>query len=109
MKMRRAGALRHRLILERMNKVEDGGGGVTIVWETVAPLWAAIRPLRGREQLGAGQFASRLSHEISLRYRPLVLPEMRFRKGSRIFEIRAVINVDEQSRWLRALCEELEL
>ena len=109
MNMRRAGALRHRVILEQMNGSADDGGGQTVTWQQVAPLWVAIRPLSGREHFAAGQFASRLSHEISLRYRPLVLPEMRFRKGSRIFEIRAVLNIDEKSRWLRALCEEREL
>ncbi len=109
MNMKRAGALRHRVILESMNKVDDGGGGLSVVWEEVAPLWVAIKPLSGRERLGAGQYASRLTHEIILRYRTLALPEMRFRKGGRIFEITAVINVDEKNRWLRALCEEREL
>ncbi len=105
----RAGALRHRVILESMTKLDDGGGGVSVIWEQVAPLWVAIKPLSGRERLAAGQYASRLSHEITLRYRTLALPEMRFRKGSRIFEITAVINVDEKSQWLRALCAEREL
>jgi len=106
---RRAGALRHRVILESMTKMDDGGGGVDIIWEQVAPLWVAIKPLSGRERLGAGQYASRLTHEITLRYRILALPEMRFRKGNRIFEITAVINVDEKSQWLRVLCAEEEL
>ncbi|MCF6199471.1 MAG: phage head closure protein [Hyphomicrobiaceae bacterium] len=105
----RAGALRHRISLESMTKTDDGGGGVAIIWEEIAPLWVAIKPLSGRERLGAGQYASRLTHEITLRYRTLALPEMRFRKGNRIFEITAVINVDEKSQWLRALCEEREL
>ncbi len=109
MKMMRAGALRHRVLLESAVKVPDGGGGVVETWEEVAPLWVAIRPLSGREAMAAGQFASRLTHEITLRYRVLVLPEMRFRKGDRIFEIRAVMDVDERHRWLRVLCEELEL
>ena len=109
MRMTRAGALRHRVILESMTKVDDGGGGLDIIWEEVAPLWVAIKPKSGRERLGAGQYASRLTHEITLRYRTLALPEMRFRKGSRIFEIVAVINVDEKNQWLRALCQEREL
>jgi SPP1 family predicted phage head-tail adaptor len=109
MRMMRTGALRHRVILESASKTPDGGGGSLVVWEEVESLWVAIRPLAGRELQTAGQFSSRLSHEIILRYGTPVLPEMRFRKGSRIFEIMSVMDVDEKNRWLRALCEEREL
>ncbi len=107
--MMRAGALRHRVKLQSASTTPDGGGGSHIIWQDVAPLWVAIRPLSGREFQAAGQFSSRLTHEITLRYRPLVLPEMRFSKGTRIFEIRAVMDVDEKRQWLRVLCEEKEL
>ncbi len=109
MSLMNAGSLRHRVVLERAGKVADGGGGSLITWEMVTALWVAIRPLSGREKTGAGQFASSLSHEIILRYMPRLLPEMRFRKGERVFEIRAVMDVDEKHRWLRVLCEEKEL
>ncbi len=109
MSMMRTGALRHRVILESATTTSDGGGGSLIVWEQVAPLWAAIKPLTGRELLSAGQFSSTLTHQITLRYIPQVLPEMRFRKGNRIFQIKAVLDVEEKRRWLRVLCEEREL
>jgi SPP1 family predicted phage head-tail adaptor len=105
----KVGSLRHRVSLESAATTADEGGGVIIVWEEIALLWVAIKPLSGREALTAGQFSSRLTHEISMRYRTLVLPEMRFRKGSRIFQIKAVMDVDEQRRWLRVFCEEREL
>ncbi|MCP4934297.1 MAG: phage head closure protein [bacterium] len=109
MNMMRAGALRHRVILESATKTSDGGGGSMIFWEQEATLWVAIKPLSGRELLSAGQFSSRLTHQITLRYISQILPEMRFRKGNRIFAIRAVLDVEEKQRWLRALCEEGEL
>ena len=105
----RPGSLRHRVLLESAGKVADGGGGSTVIWEEVAALWVAIKPLSGHELFSAGQFSSRLTHQITLRYRTPLLPEMRFRKGNRIFQIRVVLDVDERSRWLQALCEEREL
>jgi len=102
----RPGALRHRLILERPLHDDDGGGGESGNWQEVATLWAAIRPLRGGENYIAGQTDSRISHEIILRWREGLAPEMRLRQGSRIFEILAVINVDEKNAWARLLCEE---
>lgn len=109
MKMMKPGVLRHRVRLESAHKTSDNGGGASTVWEEVAPLWVAIKPLSGRESFTAGQFSSSLTHEITLRYRTLVLPEMRFRKDSRIFHIKAVFDVDEKGSWLKALCEEREL
>ena len=109
MSMTRAGALRHRVSLESASKTPDGGGGSSIVWQEVAAVWVAITPLKGRELMAAGQFASRLTHEITMRYRAQVLPQMRLRKGNRIFAIKAVIDMDEKQRWLRVLCEEREL
>jgi hypothetical protein len=50
-----------------------------------------------------------ISHEIALRYRAGVVPAMRFRKGTRVFHILAVIDVEERKRWLKCLCEEREL
>jgi len=101
-----AGALRHRLTLEERVKAEDGGGGFTESWDAVATLWAAIRPVSGDEQLVGGRLAGNVSHLITLRYRDGVVPEMRFRQGERIFEIRAVIDPDERKCWLRCPCEE---
>jgi len=109
MNMRRSGSLRHRVHLESATKTPDGGGGSLVVWEEAAALWVAIKPLSGREMFSAGQFSSRLTHQITLRYRTPVLPEMRFRKGSRIFQIKSVLDVDERGCWLQALCEEREL
>ena len=34
------GALRHRLVLEAVVRMDDGGGGATEVWSPVAEVWA---------------------------------------------------------------------
>ncbi len=103
------GALRHRLQLETENRVDDGGGGVTQTWSPVATVWASIKPRSGQEVFAADRLSGRLTHEIRIRYRTGVTPVMRFRQGSRIFQILAVIDMDERRRWLRCLCEEREL
>jgi SPP1 family predicted phage head-tail adaptor len=108
MTLRGPGALRHRVWLESLIRTDDTGGGAVKSWQQVAALWVAIRPLSGREQNDAGKLSSRISHEIILRYRPLSLPEIRFRKGARLFHVLAVYDPDERRRWLRALCEERE-
>ncbi len=102
-------ALRHRLVLEQIERVSDEGGGFSESWAAVATLWCDVRPLAGAETVEADRLAGRVSHEIALRYRAGVVPAMRFRDGARVFEIVSVIDVDERRRWLKCLCEEREL
>jgi SPP1 family predicted phage head-tail adaptor len=102
-------ALRHRLALERPERVSDEAGGFAQTWVEEAELWADLRPVRGREDVEAGRLAGAVTHEIALRWRAGVLPEMRFRRQSRVFHIQAVIDSGERLRWLKCLCEEREL
>lgn len=100
------GEMRHRLLLEAPVASTDGGGGVTRLWALVAEVWAAIRPASGGEGVEADGLAGRVSHEIWIRHRSGVGPEMRFVLGTRVFEIRSAIDVDERRRFLRCLVEE---
>lgn len=103
------GELRHRLVLEELQREADDGGGFTESWVAAATLSACIRPLAGGESVEADRIAGHVTHEIVLRYRDGVLPSMRFRKGARLFQIASVVNVDERNAWLKCLCEEREL
>ena len=100
------GALRHRLVLEVATRVGDGGGGAVVTWEAVAGLWASITPTSGTETVVADQVAGRVSHDIVIRHRSDIVPSMRFRLGSRVFEILAALDVGERRRMLRCLCRE---
>jgi SPP1 family predicted phage head-tail adaptor len=101
--------LRHRLTLEELNRVADDGGGFTESWVAVATVFADLRPISGSERVDADRLTGSVTHDVVLRYRAGVVPAMRFREGTRIFQIVAVIDVDEQHRWLQCLCEEREL
>ncbi len=102
-------ALRHRVVLERPERVADDGGGATETWVAQGEFWADLKPVRGAESFEAGRTEGRVTHEVSLRWRPGVRPEMRFRKDSRVFHILAVIDVEERMRWLKCICEERAL
>ena len=103
------GRLRHLLTLESADRAPDGGGGASETWATVAEVWAEITPTGGTEAVYADALAGRVSHEIVFRYRSDVAPVMRLRSGTRLFEIAAVIDVDERRRWLKCLCVERDL
>jgi len=102
------GTLRERFTLEQPARAADGGGGASITWETVTELWAHVRPLTGDERLAHDQLAGRLTHQVWIRYRPGIVPAMRFRQGARIYEIVAVLEAKRRA-YLECLCEERTL
>jgi SPP1 family predicted phage head-tail adaptor len=100
------GEMRHRLTLEAPQRTADGGGGAIVTWTLIADVWGAVVPLSGSESLEADGLKGRVTHQISIRYRPGISPEMRFVLGTRRFDIRAVVDRDEHRRFLRCLVEE---
>jgi SPP1 family predicted phage head-tail adaptor len=90
--------LRHRLTLAELSRVTDDGGGFTESWVEVATIFADLRPIRGSERVEADRLTGNVTHDVVLRYRPGVVPAMRFREDTRIFQIVAVIDVEKRRR-----------
>lgn len=103
------GDLRHRIEIESAARVGDGGGGATVTWATVADVWAAIWTRTSDEVFEHDRTAGRATHDIWMRYRSDVRPEMRVRSGSRVFDILGVINIDDRVRWLKCPAVERDL
>lgn len=98
--------MRLRVTIEQQQLVGDTGGGYTRSWQSFASIWAHIAPVRGQERLSGLQLAGSITHRITLRYLSGVTPAMRLVYGSRLFNIRAVMNPDERKEYLVLLCEE---
>ncbi|KUO65533.1 MAG: head-tail adaptor protein [Alphaproteobacteria bacterium BRH_c36] len=105
----RIGDLRQRIVIEQPVRVGDGGGGALESWTEVGEVWARLRPLGGTERSEADAIAGSVSHEAVMRYRGDLGPELRLRLGTRVFDIRAVFDIDERRRFLRCLIEERDL
>lgn len=105
----RIGDLRQRLTIERAVRIGDGGGGAAETWNALADVWARVRPIGGDERSEADALAGRVTHEVVMRYRDDLGPRDRLRSGARVFDIRAVFDLDERRRFLRCFAEELDL
>lgn len=103
------GDLRTRLTLEAPSRVADGGGGADVTWSAVAEVWAAVKPVAGVESYALDRLAGKVSHEIVIRYRSDVKPQMRLRAGTRVFDIRVAFDPDARGRWIKCLAEERDL
>jgi len=104
-----AGDLRHRVTIESPARTSDEAGGATIEWQSVGDVWAAIWPRAAYENLRNDRIAGTATHDIWIRYRKDVTPEMRIRCGNRVFAILGAIDIEDRSRWLKCPSEERDL
>lgn len=100
------GELRDEVVLEQQLRTPETGGGATLVWQPLCPLWAKIRPLSGRETVIADRVVSQVSHEVWIRYRAGTTAAMRLRAGDRVLDILAVLTEGARGQWMRCLCRE---
>lgn len=109
----RAGLLNRLLVLQKAVMVSDAEGVSTEAWSNLDRVWAHIAPLTAREVFQAGQPEERLSHVVTIRWRPDVSVLMRFLyretpvATDRIFLIHSMIDLDEGHREIDCMCEEI--
>ncbi len=102
-----ASKLKHRVVLQKPFYTRDEMGGTLTIWQDVATLWAAIMPLRGDEAFAVHKIQARKMVKVLLRYRADITPDLRLKKGAKLFHIRAVLNVKEENNTLELNCEEI--
>ena len=103
--------LTSKLVLERLEAVSDGAGGMHESWVSLGVLWGQVTPRSGREGVGEAGQVSVTGFRILVRAVPQghsarPLPEQRFRDGARVFRINSVTEADPGGRFLICLCDE---
>lgn len=71
--------------------------------------WAAIKPISGREYFNASGERAEVTHEIDVQAcseLAALKPKDRALFGSRVFNIKSVLNVEERGRKLLLMCTE---
>jgi len=99
--------LRHRVIIQQNQPTINAFGEETEQWVDVATVWAAVEPIKGREFFAAQKENAETTARISIRYRTGILADMRILYGNKIFEINAIIDVEERHIELQLMCQEL--
>lgn len=98
--------LKKRITIQQPVEVSDSGGGYTLSWSDLASVWAEVKPVSGREDYRALKLESKVTHKVTIRHRSDVTAGMRISMGGRVFNIRAVMNQDEENEKLLLLAEE---
>jgi SPP1 family predicted phage head-tail adaptor len=113
----RAGRLDRRVELQKPTASLASSGQDQISWVTVATVWAAVEPIRGRETFDAQKIASEVDVKILIRHRSDVLPTWRVRLNDtvtspvtvRIFRIIDVVNPFDARSELQLMCAEFPI
>lgn len=103
--------LNRRLTLETPAAIDDGAGGYEPIWTVLGVHWADVATRKGRELSGRSAPLSRVPVTITVRAAPVgdlarPRPEQRFRDGQRLFQIRAVREVDTHGHYLACDADE---
>jgi len=104
-----AGTLRHRIKIQRLvagSPQQDATGAPDVAWSDWLPVSASVDPVTGKEPFLAQEHLSVVSHKVRIRYRSGITAAMRVLFGTRVFDIKAVLNWGERNRELLLLCEE---
>tara|TARA_Y100000004_G_scaffold134134_1_gene151630 strand:- start:437 stop:766 length:330 start_codon:yes stop_codon:yes gene_type:complete len=102
------GRLRSKVELQSPTSTDDGGGGCTETWSTLAEIFADIRPSTGNETYRQGKVQETVSHKIFIRHREDINTSYRIKFGTRLFNIKNILNIDERSRFLEISANEGE-
>jgi SPP1 family predicted phage head-tail adaptor len=107
----KAGRLRNRLTLQRNVETFDAFGQKKDGWTDVGTFYGRVRTPTGREYAKADQMRVQLDHIVELRWlgaAVAVSPLWRIVFRSRVLNISAVANVDEQNREYTLFATELQ-
>lgn len=102
----RIGALDRRITLQQRSSSKDSSGQQSQTWSDAFTCWAAIDPLSGRELQAAQAIVAETTHEVLIRYRSTVRPDMRVVYQTKVFDVLNVLDEGMQHRMLRMLCSE---
>jgi SPP1 family predicted phage head-tail adaptor len=101
-----AGRRDKKVTIQRQSDTQDSVGQLVDTWTVTATVYASIEPLSAREYFNASGERAEVTHKIGMVYGPTISPRDRVVYGSRTFEIRSVINIEERNRELQLMCTE---
>lgn len=102
------GKLNKRItIQQKIASQTDEEGNPIEKWEDVVTVWAAVKPLRGREFWQAASVNAENTIRVEIRYRKGITNNMRILYGNRLLDINSVIDVEEKHCDIHLMCREV--
>lgn len=103
-----AGKLNRWITIQKPVDTPDGAGGDVRVWVPFLNLWAQVEALMGSEPFFADQMYPKLQVAFTIRYRKGVMAAQRVLYGTRLFNIRSVVETEDSRVYIKLHTEELQ-
>lgn len=91
---------KRRVTLQTVSRLADGQGGYTEAWVDTLTVWASIEPVKAWEHYQAMQLETPVTHKIQMRYNATATSAKRLLYGTRVMDIKSVINLNEDNAFL---------
>ena len=101
------GKLDKRIEVQVRTEGQNTYGEPEETWTTVVTTYANIKPLVGKDFMGAKAQAVELTHDITIQFNRKVKNKMRIKYNNRYFDIKYALDPEESHEWLFLKCEEL--
>lgn len=85
------GRLRDQVVFETPSGTLNTYGEPVDTWSTFATVFGELRSVSGSEYLKSDRIQGDVSHQITVRFLSGLLPKMRAKVGTRVFEIAAIL------------------
>ncbi len=89
-----------RVVLQTVTRTSDGQGGSTETWADTLTVWASVEPLKGWEKMQAMQLQTPVTHKVTTRYTAAATTARRLKLGTRVMDVKEVINLNEAHAFL---------
>lgn len=103
-----AGSMRKNIAIQSEVRAADGGGGYVQTFTTSFTAYFSVNPISGNEQYKQGRLSDTQVYEFVTRYRSdkTVTPSNRILWGTRVFQVKSVINHMERNKYWVIRAEE---
>lgn len=106
----RAGQFRTPVLLQRRSPSTDAEGAPLDDWTTIGTIWTDIQSTAGVEVLQAQQEEARITHQVTARWHPSLVPPLghdcRLLWGARILDISMAMDPEQRNREIDMFCVE---
>jgi SPP1 family predicted phage head-tail adaptor len=97
------GELRHSCTIQQQTATTDASGA-TVTWSDFTTAFAKIVPAKGRAAIQSGQTTAQVPMEITIRWQPGILANMRIIGPNGTYLIESIDNIDERNVLLVLTC-----
>lgn len=95
------GELNRKVEFYKLNETRQSTGGYSTTWDLFVGVWAKITAKQGNEISKGDQLDATATSEFIIRYRSDLTESMKIKYRDVDYQIRSIINIDEQDEWLK--------